>query len=154
MGRTQANCWFFVSLLQQHLGGEETGSFVDGSVKWDRGLHSIVYITEKIEEPKDIGPSKYRKVERKGCLAPTAKVRCSTRHVAASAQRFTRSRVQTFCMDNMGNAPNADDPVPDLVVEHIIVKKFVYEDDDPPVPETPSPAKSTRSKTKKNKASS
>lgn len=30
----QANCWFLVSLLQQHLQGEEYGSFVDGSPKW------------------------------------------------------------------------------------------------------------------------
>lgn len=30
----QANCWFLVSLLQQHLQGDEYGCFVDGSSKW------------------------------------------------------------------------------------------------------------------------
>ena len=52
----------------------------------------------------------------------------------------------------MGNAPNAEDPVQDLVVEHIVVKKFVYEDDDwAAEPESEPVAKSTRSKSKKSK---
>lgn len=37
----QANCWFFVSLLQQHLQGDEVGAFVDGSVKWGEVAHGI-----------------------------------------------------------------------------------------------------------------
>lgn len=32
--RYQANCWFLVSLLQQHLQGDEIGCFMDGSLKW------------------------------------------------------------------------------------------------------------------------
>ena len=58
----------------------------------------------------------------------------------------------------MGNVLNANVPVPDLVAEHIVVKKFVYEDDDVEVEvEVPQeledpPAKATRSK-KKVKAS-
>ena len=59
----------------------------------------------------------------------------------------------------MGNVPDAEVPLPDLVIEHIVVKKFVYEDDEleavaeedadeyvPPV------SKATRSKSKKAKA--
>ena len=49
---------------------------------------------------------------------------------------------------------NAEEPVSDLIVEHILVKKFVYEDDELPEADPPSPAKSTRSKSKKSKASS
>lgn len=56
----------------------------------------------------------------------------------------------------MGNVLDASVPVPDLIAEHIVVKKFVYEDDDveaevPQELEDP-PAKATRSK-KKVKAS-
>ena len=55
----------------------------------------------------------------------------------------------------MGNALNAEEPVPDLIVEHIVVKKFIYEDDEVPKLEAPAEpvAKATRSKNKKAKAS-
>ena len=54
----------------------------------------------------------------------------------------------------MGNTLNAEEPVPDLVVEHIVVKKFVYEDEEPESEASQEPvAKSTRSKSKKSRAS-
>lgn len=31
--RLQANCWFFCSLLQEHLEGENQGRFIDGSLQ-------------------------------------------------------------------------------------------------------------------------
>lgn len=61
-------------------------------------------------------------------------------------------------MDTLGNVLNAELPVGGLVRENIVVKKFVFDDDEAaaePAPEAPaSPApvvKSTRSKSKKTK---
>lgn len=36
-----ANCWFFVSLLQQHLEGANEGHFVDGSLAWAKLAQDI-----------------------------------------------------------------------------------------------------------------
>ena len=69
--------------------------------------------------------------------------------------------MQALQLDTMGNVPNAHVPVPDLVAEHVVVKKFVYEDDeaeaetegDVPQQTEDPPAKATRSKSRKVKAS-
>lgn len=53
-------------------------------------------------------------------------------------------------LDNMGNLPNVNSTVADLAEENIIVKKYVYDDDEdetiPPV------AKATRSKSRRSKS--
>lgn len=59
--------------------------------------------------------------------------------------------LQALRLDTMGNVLNADAPVPNIAPESIVVQKFVYEDDADAQPEPSSPAKSTRSKTKKAK---
>lgn len=51
----------------------------------------------------------------------------------------------------MGNVVNAEKPVADIAPESIVVQKFVYEDDGEVQAEPSSPAKSTRSKSKKGK---
>lgn len=51
-------------------------------------------------------------------------------------------------LDNMGNLPNANSMVADLAEENIIVKKYVYDDDE----ETTPVAKATRSKSRKSKS--
>lgn len=53
----------------------------------------------------------------------------------------------------MGNVLNADAPVPNVVPESVVVKKFVYEGDTEPVvepPPPPPPPKATRSRGKKS----
>jgi hypothetical protein len=52
-------------------------------------------------------------------------------------------------LDNMGNLPNADSTVADLAEENIIVKKYVYDDDEEAIPPV---AKATRSKSRKSKS--
>ncbi|KAI0082680.1 hypothetical protein K474DRAFT_1687780 [Panus rudis PR-1116 ss-1] len=96
-------------------------------VKWNRGLATTVYIDNT--PPKPTKPPKEDNVSRKGCLANTAKA---------------------IRLDTMGNALNAAIPVSGLTREQIIVKKFVYDDDIEAQP--PTPAKSTRSKSKKAKS--
>jgi len=66
----------------------------------------------------------------KGILAPTAKA---------------------LRLDTLGNLPQADSPLTDLVEENITIKKFVYDNDVEPVPEL-IVAKSTRSKGKKSRS--
>jgi hypothetical protein len=52
-------------------------------------------------------------------------------------------------LDTLGNLPNADTPLTDLVYENIVVKKFVYDND----PQPPALAvKNTRSRSKKAKS--
>ena len=67
------------------------------------------------------------------------------------------STVQALRLDTLGNVLNAELPVGGLVKEHIVVKKFVFDDDAVPeiaVPAPPPPAptpKSTRGRGKKAK---
>ena len=66
-------------------------------------------------------------------------------------------RLQALRLDTLGNVLNAELPVGGLVKEHIVVKKFVFDDDAVPeiaVPAPPPPAptpKSTRGRGKKAK---
>ncbi|KAJ6547543.1 hypothetical protein B0H19DRAFT_998676 [Mycena capillaripes] len=92
-------------------------------VKWDRGLSTAVYLDEV--EPRTMVHPKENMV-KKGCLAPTAKA---------------------IRLDPLGNHPNAESPLKDLVEENIIVKKFVYDNDEPALPVVV--VKNTRSKAKK-----
>ena len=66
------------------------------------------------------------------------------------------STVQALRLDTLGNVLNAELPVGGLVKEHIVVKKFVFDDDaalevatPAPPPPPPPPPKSTRSKGRK-----
>ena len=60
---------------------------------------------------------------------------------------------QALRLDTLGNVLNAEIPVSGLIKENIVVKKFVFDDDEvPEVVPPPTPAvKSTRSKSKKAK---
>ncbi|KIK59903.1 hypothetical protein GYMLUDRAFT_60002 [Collybiopsis luxurians FD-317 M1] len=96
-------------------------------VKWDRGLFQQIYLD-------DIKPrtthSRITHSGIKGCLAPTSKA---------------------LRLDTLGNLPNADSPLNDLMKENVVVKKFVYDSDVvEPLPAPPPPVK-TRSKSKKSK---
>ncbi len=66
--------------------------------------------------------------------------------------------MQALRLDTLGNVLNAELPVGGLVKEHIVVKKFVFDDDVQPEAQSPAPAptpapavKSTRNKTKRAK---
>ncbi|KIJ69444.1 hypothetical protein HYDPIDRAFT_36506 [Hydnomerulius pinastri MD-312] len=95
-------------------------------VKWHRGLSTAVYLDELHPKPKS-RPMDF--VIGKGCLAPT---------------------VKGLRLDPLGNLVDADNrPFPELVSEHIVVKKFLYDNDIEP---EPTPVKVTRSKSKKAKS--
>ncbi|CDO68342.1 hypothetical protein BN946_scf184799.g69 [Trametes cinnabarina] len=97
-------------------------------VKWDKGLHTTVYLDDTPPRPrrnKDAAPS------QKGCLTSAAKA---------------------LRLDTMGNVLNAELPVGGIVRENIVVKKFVFDDDVEPEVASPAPVKSTRSKAKKTKS--
>ncbi|KAI0646987.1 hypothetical protein C8Q79DRAFT_1118069 [Trametes meyenii] len=110
-------------------GGED--AVQERRVKWDKGLHTMVYLDDSPPKPrrnKDAVPT------YKGCLTPAAKA---------------------LRLDTLGNVLNAELPVSGLVREEIVVKKFVFEDDPDAESEavpSPAPVKSTRSKSKKAKA--
>ncbi|KAJ7172495.1 hypothetical protein C8R46DRAFT_894571 [Mycena filopes] len=92
-------------------------------VKWDRGLSTTVFLDEV--EPRTKARPKENML-MKGCLAPTAKA---------------------LRLDPLGNHPNAESPLKDLVEENIVVKKFVYDNDEPILPVIV--VKNTRSRAKK-----
>jgi len=93
-------------------------------VKWDKGLFTEVRLDEVQLGAR---PLHRNGALLKGCLAPTSKV------------------VQ---LDTMGNVQNATMPVKELVEECVVVKKFIYDDDE----ELDSlVAEGTRSKTKGTK---
>ncbi|THU90712.1 hypothetical protein K435DRAFT_675593 [Dendrothele bispora CBS 962.96] len=98
-------------------------------VKWDQGLFTEMYLDDI--KPRQRARSNTPDV-MKGCLAPTAKA---------------------LILDTLGNLPNAESPLKDLIKENVVVKKFVYDTDVEevtPVPiETP---KHTRSKSRKSKS--
>ncbi|KZT68974.1 hypothetical protein DAEQUDRAFT_765762 [Daedalea quercina L-15889] len=106
----------------------------DKTVKWDRGLATAVYLDEispKLKKPASSDAT------RKGCLAPTAK---------------------TLRLDTLGNVLDANTPLPNLVREDVIVKKFVYEDDEdaqseaPEIAPTPPLEIKPKGKSKKSKS--
>ncbi|KAJ6496658.1 hypothetical protein C8R47DRAFT_973231 [Mycena vitilis] len=100
-------------------------------VKWHRGLSTAVYLDEV--EPRTKARPKENLVT-KGCLASTAKA---------------------IRLDPLGNHPNAELPLQDLIEENIVVKKFVYDNDEPVTALNEEPitpvivVKNTRSKAKK-----
>ena len=53
-------------------------------------------------------------------------------------------------LDTMGNVLNADTPLAEVQPENIVVKKFVYEEDEAAAAPEPSP-RPTRSKSKKSR---
>ncbi|KAI0637039.1 hypothetical protein C8Q77DRAFT_1207168 [Trametes polyzona] len=113
-------------------GGEkEEREVPEKRVKWDKGLHTTVYLDDSPPKPRR---NKHAVPTQKGCLTPAAKA---------------------LRLDTLGNVLNAELPVGGLVRESIVVKKFVFDDDEvEPEPASPAPAKSTRSKSKKAKSSS
>lgn len=53
-------------------------------------------------------------------------------------------------MDNLGNLPYADSPLTELIEENVVVKKFVYDNDEEPIAPT-IVVKNTRLRSKKAK---
>ena len=115
-------------------------------VKWDRGLFTSVYLDEV-----KLGTRQPLKENRslKGILAPTAKVCYSDLSVLLAQSKS--GWVQAVQLDTLGNLPQADLPLTDLVQENITIKKYVYDDEDEPVSEL-LVAKNTRSRAKKSKS--
>lgn len=56
--------------------------------------------------------------------------------------------MQTLRLDTLGNVLAANAPVPNLVREDVVVKKFVYEDDDEDAQLAPEPETETALETK------
>ncbi|KAJ6630782.1 hypothetical protein B0H10DRAFT_2160172 [Mycena sp. CBHHK59/15] len=104
-------------------GSGDEGEVEKKRVKWDRGLSTAIFLDEVQPRTK---ARRDENVIKKGCLAPTAKA---------------------LRLDLLGNHPNAESPLKDLVEENIVVKKFVYDNDEPILPVIV--VKSTRSKAKK-----
>ena len=125
--------------------GDEVGE-PERRVKWDRGLFTSVYLDEV-----KLGTRQPLKENRslKGILAPTAKVCYSDLSVLLAQSKS--GLVQALRLDTLGNLPQADLPLTDLVQENITIKKFVYDDDVEPVSEL-LVAKNTRSRGKKSKS--
>lgn len=115
-------------------------------VQWDRLLFTAAFIDEipeKLPQPPDqrLG---------KGCLSQTAKVQCL---FAFTANR-NLPQSQSIELDRLGNVPDAGLPLPQLPVEKVVVKRYLYDDDPPPEPEGSEepespPVKNTRSKGRK-----
>ena len=53
-------------------------------------------------------------------------------------------------LDTLGNLPNADSPLTELIQENVVVKKFVYDNDVEPVQQV-LVVKNTRLRSKKGK---
>ncbi|KAI0831236.1 hypothetical protein BC628DRAFT_1352866 [Trametes gibbosa] len=113
---------------EEKEGGETDEQRQERRVKWDKGLHTTVYLDDSPPKPrrnKQVVPS------QKGCLTPAAKA---------------------LRLDLLGNVLNAELPVGGLVKENITVKKFVFDDDEvAQEPASPAPVKATRNKSKKTK---
>ncbi|KAE9400794.1 hypothetical protein BT96DRAFT_857078, partial [Gymnopus androsaceus JB14] len=86
--------------------GQAEAEAEEKRVKWDRGLYSQIYLDEI--QPRSTHARIAQESIKKGCLAPTAKART---------------------LDTLGNLPNTDSPLKDLVQENVVVKKFVYDSD-------------------------
>ncbi|KAF8636576.1 hypothetical protein AX17_003387 [Amanita inopinata Kibby_2008] len=100
-------------------------------VKWDKSLFTTVYLNEV-----ELGARPLSKdaVTLKGCLAPTSK---------------------TIQLDTLGNLASTNTPLTELIQENIVVKKFIYDDDEEVTQEVTPPIsvpKGTRSRAKRSKS--
>jgi len=102
----------------------EDGQEEKKRVKWHRGLSTVVFLDD-VEPGTKARPKENFLI--KGCLTPAAKA---------------------LQLDPLGNHPHAESPLKDLVEENVVVKKFVYENDDEPAAPVVV-VKNTRSKAKK-----
>ncbi|KAF5365748.1 hypothetical protein D9758_003300 [Tetrapyrgos nigripes] len=118
-----------IRLLDDDIGDEENVP-EKKHVKWDRGLFQEMCLDD-IKPRRQHVRSKAPDIS-KGCLAPTAKA---------------------LRLDTLGNLPNAESPLKNLVQENVVVKKFVYDTDVEEVPSAPvESTRSTRSKSRKSKS--
>ncbi|KAI0318945.1 hypothetical protein OF83DRAFT_1029396, partial [Amylostereum chailletii] len=86
-------------------------------VRWDRGLFNTVYFEH--EHPLTFDPPPKTPATKKGALAGSAK---------------------TVRLDPLGNLLGCNSPLKDIFPEHIVVKKFIYDNDEelqPPEPPKP-----------------
>ncbi|KZT26216.1 hypothetical protein NEOLEDRAFT_1241097 [Neolentinus lepideus HHB14362 ss-1] len=91
-------------------------------VKWDKGLHTLIYLDDPKPEHKGSGLTK-------GALAKSAK---------------------ELRLDNLGNLLISADPLPGSSHEKVVVKKFVYDNDPEVTIVEDKPPPKTRSKKSKN----
>lgn len=124
-------------------GDDDTGDRAEERrVRWDRGLLTFTLLdsiqprTRASRQPVDPGTC---------CLARKAKVRCFFFPFVKYALAHIHLP-QLLTLDTLGNLANVEGPLPGLVSQHVVVKKFVYDDDLPP---PPAPSRATRSKSKK-----
>jgi len=115
-------------------------------VQWDRLLFTTVFIDE-IPEKRSRPPDQKL---GKGCLAQAAKVR----YLFAFAPCCSLPPSQSMELDRLGNVQDAGSPLPQLPVEKVVVKRYLYDDDPPPEPEGSEkpespPVRNTRSKGRK-----
>ncbi|TRM59348.1 hypothetical protein BD626DRAFT_409067 [Schizophyllum amplum] len=95
-------------------------------VKWDRGLQTARILDEILPHPPKASTMPDRSLKR-GCLTAAAKA---------------------LQLDTLGNLP-ASSPLKDLIPENVVVKKFVYDNDEEAQPPPPPPEpKATRSRKK------
>ena len=111
-------------------------------VKWDRGLFTTVYLDEvNLGERRPANEN----IATKGCLAATAKV-----GILQNTHHFCLILCQALTLDDLGNVQDANSPLTDLVEECVVVKKYIYDNDLEPVPET-IVVKNTRLRSRKGK---
>ncbi|KAL1707712.1 hypothetical protein EV121DRAFT_198467 [Schizophyllum commune] len=107
-------------------GQEEEAEEEARRVKWDRALQTAKCLEDILPHPPKASTLPERSL-KKGCLSAAAKA---------------------LQLDTLGNLP-ATSPLKDLVPESVVVKKFVYDNDEEAQPEPPPPEpKVTRSRKK------
>lgn len=124
----------------------ETVAAEERRVQWDRLLFTTVFIDE-IPEKRSRPPDENL---GRGCLSRAAKVRC----LFTFAAHGSLPPSQSVELDRLGNVQDAGLPLPQLPVEKVVVKRYVYDDDPPPEQEESEkleapPVKITRSKGRK-----
>ena len=124
-------------------GQEEEAEEEARRVKWDRALQTAKCLEDILPHPPKASTLPERSL-KKGCLSAAAKVR----FLSSLPIRLMLTFSQALQLDTLGNLP-ATSPLKDLVPESVVVKKFVYDNDEEAQPEPPPPEpKVTRSRKK------
>lgn len=116
-------------------------------VTWDHGLFTTTVLD-------DITPGTRARTKdppkQKGCIGRNAQVRPGP----SFGFGLDGNLCTLFKLDSLGNLCDAEIPLASLVEETIVVKKFVYENDEvqEPTVEVVPAAKNTRSRSKKTKS--
>jgi hypothetical protein len=110
-----------------HETGEPGEDVAAKNVRWDRGLYTTVYFDDLPLQSRASEKPQAPATSTRGALAGSAKVIARILRLVGT---LVDVMIQALRLDSLGNLIDATSPLKDLVQENVVIKKYVYDDDD------------------------